>query len=89
MKDTKVRTAENIYGKETAELFHKALVYFDTHMSLDKIFKMPTSNTRFFTEFVTLVANKKCGWTVERVNWSRDRVRVTISNPFEFDAYMK
>lgn len=79
----------NMYGKETEELFHKALHYFSTHMSLDKIFKIPTSDQRFYEEFATLVANKKCGWRIERVSWGRDRIKIVISDPFEFDAYIR
>ena len=89
MYDSQVRTAKNIYEKETAKLFEEVMIYFCTHMSIKKNFKMPTSNARFFAEFVTLVVNKKCGLKVERVSWSRYKIRVTISDPFEFYAYFK
>lgn len=91
MKNNAVRTiiTRDIYPKEAEELFHKVLVYFNTNENLDKTFKMPIQNSDFFKEFVTLVAKRKCGLTVEMVNWSKNRVRVTISNPFEFDEYVK
>ena len=78
-----------MYENETEDLFRTILVYFNTHKRLEKVFRVPISTIRFYNEFVTLVANKQCGWTVEKVKWNSDKVRIIISDPFEFDEYCK
>lgn len=78
-----------IYENRTEELFKTILTYFYTHKRLEKVFRVPISTIRFYNEFVTLVANKQCGWTVEKVKWNSDKVRIIISDPFEFDEYCK
>ena len=78
-----------MYENETEDLFRTILVYFNTHQRLAKVFRVPISTPRFYKEFVTLVANKQCGWKVEKVRWNSDKVRIIISDPFEFDEYCK